>query len=536
VTADSQLDATAAVATSRALPHIAGGRLASRGFALALLATAIVLGAWLRFVAAGAREMSADEGASWAAAAAPGLAQVVRIQAILNPGKLAVYEILLHAWMRLFGDGLGAMRAFSALLDTFGIVVVFLLVRELFGARSTASQGEDLAFGGVPSAEVDTVAAIAALFFAVNLVTIKYARELRMYPLALLIVLLQVWAFVRAMRHGRLFDLASLAVLTALAVATHFSAAFVAVAETVCLPALPPTASRRARTFRVPPRLVIVAALGAGAVLFSIVALPALRTGASAFAHGATAWIERPRWWAPLTLFNKAVGTFAFPVMAALAGWGAWRGWFRARAAVTFALAWMWLPPLLMLAASYGFAPMFVERYALWCFVPFFALAALGAWELQTASIRGANSGAVDTLGAVGTFSVIGLSVALALGHIHAYRRRPHDTQWREAARAAADALAPGMKIAVAPPYAINVVRYYLRDTPAAGAAVPASGSAAGGSATDVLIAGDQWKGRDKAAKLLAQYTHSLADFRGVRVYGRGTPVNREQRKVKNEK
>jgi len=402
--------------------------------------------------------------------------------------------------------------------------VVFALVRELFGARAAAApQGEGAAFGGIPCAEADTVAAIAALFFAVNLVTIKYARELRMYPLALLIVLLQGWFFVRAVRRGHLFDLAPLAVLTALAVAAHFSAAFVVVAETLCLPALPPPARRRARASWMTPRLAIVAALGTGAMLFSIVALPALRTGASAFAHGATAWIERPPWWAPLTLFNKAVGTFAFPVMVALAGWGAWRGWVRARAAVTFALAWMWLPPLLMLVASYAFAPMFVERYALWCFVPFFALAALGAWEMRVAPIRRVTPGAVGTLGA------IGLSVALALGHIHAYRRRSHDTQWREAARAGADALAPGMKIAVAPPYAINVVRYYLRDTPAAKAALPASGSAAGNSATDVLIAGEQWKGRDKAAKLLAQFTRPLADFRGVRVYGRGTSVKNEK-------
>ena len=202
----------------------------------------------------------------------------------------------------------------------------------------------------------------------------------------------------------------------------------------------------------------IAAALGAGAALFLIVALPALRTGASAFAQGATGWIERPRWWAPLALFNKGVGSFAFPVMAALAGWGAWRGWVRARAATAFALAWMWLPPLLMLVASYAFSPMFVERYALWCFVPFFTLAALGAWERQSASMRAA---------------AIGLAVALALGHLHAYGQRPHDTQWREAARAAAGALAPGMKIAVAPPYAVNVMRYYLRDTQAAEAACP---------------------------------------------------------------
>ena len=333
-----------------------------------------------------------------------------------------------------------------------------------------------------------------------------------MYPLALLIVLLQIWFFIRAARRGSRFDLAPLAVLTALAVATHFSAAFMVVAEALCLPALPRMPARRARAPRMAPQLAIAAALGAGAALFLVVALPALRTGASAFANGATAWIERPRWWAPLALFNKAVGSFAFPVMAALAGWGAWRGWFRARAAVTFALAWMWLPPLLMLVASYAFSPMFVERYALWCFVPFFMLAALGAWELRIASIRG------TALGPLGTIGAMGLTVVLALGHLHAYRQRPHDTQWREAAHAAAAAIAPGMKVAVAPPFAVNLVRYYLRDTRAAGAAI-----AAGDSDARVLVIGDQWNAREKAAKLLAQYPHSLAGFRGVRVNGRGT-------------
>ncbi len=481
---------------------------------MALLAVAIVLGGWQRFAAIGAREMSADEGASWAAAAAPSLAEVVRIQAVLNPGKLAVYEIVLHGWIGLFGDGLGAMRALSALLDTFSIVVVFVLVRELLRARSSApqSESESAGFRGIPCAEAEMVAALAALFFAVNLVTIKYARELRMYPLALLLVLLQVWFFIRAVRRGNLFDLAPLAVLTVLAVATHFSAAFMIVAEGLCLIALPLMQWRSAQSFRMTPPFTIAAALGAGAALFLIVALPALRTGASAFANGATGWIERPRWWAPLALFNKGVGSFAFPVMAALAGWGAWRGWLRSRAATAFALAWMWLPPLLMLVASYAFSPMFVERYALWCFVPFFMLAALGAWELPSASMRAVAIGKIAAIGA------IALSVALALGHLHTYRQRPHDTQWREAASAAAAALAPGMKIAVAPPYAVNAVRYYLRSTQAAGAAVPADDSDG-----QVLVIGDQWHAREEGAKLLAQYTHPLAAFRDVQVYGRGT-------------
>jgi len=511
VTADSQTSAPARAAPGPRSP-IAAGRAPARAFTVALLAIAIALGAWLRFAAIGAREMSADEGASWAAAAAPSLAEVVRIQAALNPGKLAAYEVVLHGWMVLFGDGLGAMRALSSMLDTVSIVVVFVLVRELLGARSWRgqSESESAVSDGIPSAEAETVAALAALLFAVNLVTIKYARELRMYPLALLIVLLQVWFFIRAARRGSRFDLVPLAVLTALAVAVHFSAAFMIVAEALCLPALPRMSWRRARAPSMDGPFAIAAALGAGAALFLIVALPALRTGASAFAQGATGWIERPRWWAPLALFNKGVGSFAFPVMAALAGWGAWRGWVRARAATAFALAWMWLPPLLMLVASYAFSPMFVERYALWCFVPFFMLAALGAWELRIVSMRAV---------------AIGLAVALALGHLHAYWRRPHDTQWREAARAAAGTLAPGMKIAVAPPYAVNVMRYYLRDTQAAEAAVPAGDSDAHDSDTNVLVVGDQWNAREEAAKLLAQYPHQLAAFRDVRIYGRGTRV-----------
>ena len=165
---------------------------------------------------------------------------MVRIQALLNPGKLAIYEIVLHGWMILFGDGLGAMRQLSAMLDTFSIVVVFALVRELFSAGSATPQNA-IGFGGIP------VGALAALFFAVNLVTIKYARELRMYPLALLIVLLQVWVFIRAVKRGGHLDLGALAALTALAVGAHFSAAFMIAAEALCLPALPLTPARGAR-------------------------------------------------------------------------------------------------------------------------------------------------------------------------------------------------------------------------------------------------------------------------------------------------
>ena len=81
------------------------------------------------------------------------------------------------------------------------------------------------------------------------------------------------------------------------------------------------------------------------------------------------------------------------------------------------------------------------------------------------------------------------------------------------------------MKIAVAPPYAVNVMRYYLRDTQAAEAAVPAGDSHADDSDKKVLVVGDQWNAREEVAKPLAQYPHLLAAFRDVRIYGRGTRV-----------
>ena len=69
-----------------------------------LLAVAVVLGALLRFFRLGASELSPDEAASWAAAAAPTVAGVIRQQAVFNPGKLAAYELILHGWIAVFGD------------------------------------------------------------------------------------------------------------------------------------------------------------------------------------------------------------------------------------------------------------------------------------------------------------------------------------------------------------------------------------------------------------------------------------------------
>ena len=126
--------------------------------------------------------MSPDEGASWGAASAPTIRDVVARQAVFNPGKLPIHDLMLHAWMATFGQSLAAERSLSALLGTISIAIVYFVARELFAESALASEGID----------AQLPASISALFFAVNLVMIKYAREARMYPVMLAAILLQV--------------------------------------------------------------------------------------------------------------------------------------------------------------------------------------------------------------------------------------------------------------------------------------------------------------------------------------------------------
>jgi len=197
-----------------------------------------------------------------------------------------------------------------------------------------------------------------------------------------------------------------------------------------------------------------------------------------------------------LSLFDKAVGSLAFPPLAAVWAWGVYRGWHRVRLATRFALLWMWAPPLLLMLVSWMLRPMFLERYLLSSFVPFLFLAALGISELRPAALR---------------LGLLALVVVLALIHVAGWQRKPHDAQWREAA-AVALPYARGGAIAVAPGFAVNVVRYYLRT-------VPAEPFEHAGDAP-VLIIGD---GADptKAAVLAREFPRPLAYLRGVVVRGR---------------
>jgi mannosyltransferase len=479
-----------------------GGPLLSPGFraaieqraAVAVLLVAVVLGGFLRFCDLGRHEMSADEGASWAAASASSVRQVLQLQPRLNPGKFAFHEISLHGWIRLFGDGLVAMRAFSALAGTLGIVVVFLLARELFGLSPTVTgrASENVLQERTEASSHLLSAAFAAMLFGVNLVFIKYAREARMYSVALLCGLAQVLFFLRSVRRATPVALLFTGLFTALAIASTFTMCLILAPEVLWLAYLGWN-----KTIDFPAVLVGLALIG-GLVLLIPPAMIYLGVRAQAPPLLAYAWASPPAPWAPISMFNKATGSIAFPVLLGLALWGVTRGWRPNRPAIVFVLLWMLVPPILVLAASYLIRPAFVERYMLASFIPFFLLVVFG--------IRSVHGFPVQC-------ALLALAALLSVGHVYSYRSHVNDVQWREAVQAAR--AINGRTIAVAPPYAADVVRYYLRDSDNPWSVTPGYAQSA-----SVAIIADSGVSPAETAGIATAYPRLLMRLRGVIVRG----------------
>lgn len=492
ISASSRVAASSSGDVFPASPPIRAPSIDTRA-AVALLVLAVVVGSLLRFSNLGGSEMSADEGASWAAASASSVSQVLQLQPRLNPGKLALHEIALHGWIRLFGDGLAAMRALSALAGALGIVTVFFLVRELLRLGDAISHRpkEKEESAETPS---DVLAAFAALLFAVNLVFIKYAQEARMYSVALLCALIQVACFLRSLHRPTPVVLIFAALFTALAIASTFTMILILAPEVLWLAYL--ARLRHEATCR--RAAFVVLALTSGLALLIPPAIIYLHARAYAPPLLAYAWSSTPPLWAPLSMFNKATGSIAFPVALALALWGIARGWRQQRDAVVFLLLWMLVPPVLVLAGSYLIRPGFVERYTLASFVPFFLLVALGISSVRGVPVQSA---------------LLALVAVLAVGHDYSYRRHAHDVQWCEAVRAATGTT--GRTIVVAPPYAADVVRYYLRDSRS-----DWSLEAGNTQSASVAIVADSGVSPAEAAHIAAACPRLLMRLRGVIVRG----------------
>lgn len=129
-----------------------------------------------------------------------------------------LYYVLLKFWL-VFGDSEFAVRALSALFAVASVPVLYALARRLFGVRAGL---------------------IAIILLSVNAFFIEYAQEARTYSLALFLVVLSSYLFVRVIEdpsnkkyfYGYVF-------ISAISVYAHFFAALVLIAQTLSVPFLP---------------------------------------------------------------------------------------------------------------------------------------------------------------------------------------------------------------------------------------------------------------------------------------------------------
>lgn len=356
----------------------------SRIFALTLLTIAVIVGAYYRFHQLDRWDMNGDEAVAWTAVVQPSVPEVVRtFWRSENGGKLPLFDLALHGWVRIFGDSLFAMRAMSAALGTLAIVLLFFVVREVCRSLGSEAAPETGAMAG----------AFAALIYALNLTMVQSDRTAREFPLLTVAELVQIFFFVRAQRRGAWRDAwkdyLGVAAFTAIMLPINYTASFLLCAEALwlgCLLLARLAGSERAGQVAIyAPGIAVAAGIGLLAPLLPGV----IASSHDAVRSGAVGWIRvQPASW-PYTVFRDvAVKRRLLELLEVLMVFGIFWQWRSARLAWGFLAAWMLGPILAIVLITYTINSMEFPRYALIAFVGMFALAGLGAGSVRSTVVR----------------------------------------------------------------------------------------------------------------------------------------------------
>ncbi len=123
-----------------------------------------------------------------------------------------LYFWIMHFWMRLFGDGVFALRFFSVLAGALAIILAYLAGRHLFDRRA---------------------AVFCALFCAISAFSVRYSQEARVYSLVMAIGFLSSLFLLRLEENNRGRDAFYFAVSSALGLYAHYFYSFVIIGQFV---------------------------------------------------------------------------------------------------------------------------------------------------------------------------------------------------------------------------------------------------------------------------------------------------------------
>lgn len=233
----------------------------------AVVLTLVAFGVAFRFVAPSPLWLDEAISASLADEASQGWSNL--IDALRHDGHPPLYYVLLAVWAEVVGDGDRALRAFSGVLGVATMALAWPVAR-----RHLDRWGAMLTLGVV----------------ATNPFAIRYATEVRMYELLLVLLLVGHLAVVRAWERPTSLRLATLSVVVAGLTLTHYWALFAVTTSAVALVAAASPWGRRVgidtrRAWR------LLAAVGVGCLAF-VPWLPVFLDQAS---HTGTPWSPAPR-------------------------------------------------------------------------------------------------------------------------------------------------------------------------------------------------------------------------------------------------
>jgi mannosyltransferase len=224
------------------------------------LAGIVAIAALLRFPTLDLQSYWFDESVTVVDTVRPGFFETLRAIPDMEVTP-PLYFVLAWLWAQPFGEGEVGLRSLSALVGVLTVPVAYAAAARLVSRRAALA---------------------GAALVALHPLLVWYSQEARAYSLLALLGALSFLFFVRAVQ-GERRALTWWALASALALATHYFAVFVVIAEAVWLLVLAARRRERVRS----TALAVAGVAGAGAALIPLVA--------HQFGGGGADWVDSQR-------------------------------------------------------------------------------------------------------------------------------------------------------------------------------------------------------------------------------------------------
>jgi uncharacterized membrane protein len=427
----------------------------------------VFLGGFLRFFLIGDKTIWLDEALTIAPARlslAEGWHWLVFVDA--HP---PLYYLLLHLWLRLFGDGPAAARSLSAVCSTLTLPVFYVVARRLLYVASEVGEFRVRGFGGreppasqrrpnpLRAPRMDRRAALLATFIlAISCFHVRFGQEVRMYAFITLLVCVNLYFLSRLLfdEKPRRWPWWGLALSEAAVMLTHNTALLYPLALNVgMLAVVALQVVRRATVSRSTEpsapfvgRWIVFQALAL--LLWSPWILALVRQSSMLYQRH---WIPFPTAhviWRAIENFSFSSIPKGFPY---LSGWislylllaVAGAIWLRhQRAAVALLLSLLSAPIVAELLVSLK-RPMFLDRTLIWATLAYYGLVAagicaVGVW-LRPSAALGQRRPTVERVGRLASrgvpLALVCVVIALSSFALKHYYVDYKKEEWDKAAR-----------------------------------------------------------------------------------------------------